>query len=106
LLTILKLSDVNGEPKVKLDLPGPLRNGDPVALRFLLERQTGGRSEILEVSGKFQVTAVGFDASTGTPKQLLSVETMGKVPAWRSVKKRPNGPRRLGPARFPRTPVV
>lgn len=105
MLTILKLADVNGEPKVKLDLPGPLRNGDPLALRFLLERQTGGRSEVLEVNGKFQVTAVGFDASTGTPKQLLSVETAGKVPAWRSVKKRSNGPRRLGPARFPRTPV-
>lgn len=105
MLTIIKLADVNGEPKVKLDLPGPLRNGDPLALRFLLERQTGGRSEILEVSGRFQVTAVGIDASTSPPKQLLSVETVGRIPAWRSIKKRLHGPRRLGPARFPRTPV-
>jgi hypothetical protein len=106
MLTIVKLADVNGEPKAKLDLPGPLRIGDPVALRFLLERQTGGRSEILEVHGKFLVMAVGFDASTSPPKQLLSVETTGRVPTWRSVKKRLLGPRRLGPARFPRTPVV
>ncbi len=105
MLTIIKLADVNGEPRVKLDLPGLLRNGDPLALRFLLERQTGGRSEILEVNGRFQVTAVGMDASTSPPKQLLSVETAGRVPAWRSVKKRLLGPRRLGPARFPRTPV-
>lgn len=105
MLTIVKLSDVNGGPKVMLDLPGPLRNGDPVALRFSLERQTGGRSEILEVNGRFLVTAVGFDASSSPPKQLLSVDTAGKAPTWRSVKKRALEPRRLGPARFPRTSI-
>jgi hypothetical protein len=105
MLTIIKLADVNGEPLVKLDLPGPLRNGDPVALRFILSRQTGGRSEVLEVDGRFLVRAVGFDATVTPPKQLLSLETVGRVPTWRSVKKLANEPRRLGPTRFPRTPV-
>lgn len=106
MLTIIKLADVNGEPKAKLDLPGPLRIGDPLALRFSLERQSGGRSEILEVRGRFLVTAVGFDASGGVQKQLLSVDSAGKPPTWASVKKRSQGPRRLGPARFPRTPLA
>ncbi len=105
MLTIIKLSDVNGEPKAKLDLPGPLRIGDPLALCFVLDRQTGGRSEILEVNGRFQVKAVGFDASSGVPQRLLGVDSVGKPPTWVSVKKRLHGARRLGPTRFPRTPL-
>jgi len=106
MLSIVKLSDVNGEPKVKLDLPGPLRIGDPLALRFVIERRTGGRSEILEVDDKFRVSAVGFDASSVPQKQLLSVESAGaSPPTWKSVKKRPEVRRRLGPTRFPKTEV-
>lgn len=105
MLTTLKLSDVNGEPKVKLDLPGPLRNGDPIALRFRIERRTGGRTEELDVHGRFRVTAVGFDGSASPPRQLLSVESMGTAPTWRSVKKRNVVPRRLGPAKAPKTPI-
>ena len=104
-LTIVKLMDVNGEPKVKIDLPGMLRVGDPVALRFRIERKTGGRSEVLEVQGKFCVAAVGLDASRRPHKQLLSVESAGALPTWRSVKRGPSVTRRLGPARHPRTSI-
>lgn len=106
MLSIVKLSDVNGEPKVKLDLPAPLRNGDPVALRFTVERRTGGRSEVLEVNGRFRVTAVGFDATSWPQRQLLSVESTVAPPTWRSVKSHASVSRRLGPTRFPRSSVV
>lgn len=104
MLSIVKLSDVNGEPKAKLDLPS-LKNGDPIALRFVLDRQSAGRYEILEVNGRFRVTAVGYDLSGGAQKQLLSVESADRPPTWRSVKKRVLGARRLGPTVFPRTPI-
>jgi len=104
-LSIVKLSDVNGEPKVKLDLPGPLRNGDPVALRFVIERQTGGRTEVLSVNGRFRVTAVGIDAAAAPTRQLLSVESVELAPTWQSVKRRPTVARKLGPTHFPRQPV-
>lgn len=109
MLTVVKLGDVNGEPKVKLDLPGPLRVGDPINLpAFTVERTTPeGRRELLEVDSRiFRVTAVGLDASSWPQRQLLSVETaMGQPPTWRSVKKRQTARRRLPPAVFPRTPV-
>jgi len=103
-LSIVKLLEVNGEPKAKLDLPGPLRIGDPVGLRFRIERQTGGRSEILDVNGVFVVKAIGFDAK-GPHRQLLSVEAKGVGPTWRSVKKPLTASRRLGPTHFPRTAI-
>lgn len=105
MLTIAQLADVNGAPKVKLDLPGPLRIGDPVALRFRLERKNGGRSEVLEVNHRFMVSAVGVDASSGPPRQLLSLDSTEKTPTWRSVKNEATEPRRLSPTRSPRTPV-
>ncbi len=104
MLSIVKLSDVTGEPKVKMDLP-ELRIGDPVGLRFAIERQTGGRSEVLLVNGKFRVEAIGIDASSGPPRQLLSVSSADVTPTWKSVKKRPVVARRLGPTRFPRTSI-
>lgn len=110
MLTILKLEDVAGEPKIKLDLPS-LRVGDPVSLpAFRLERLTSeGRREVLEVTSKssrFRVTAVGLDASSAPPRQLLSVESVqGHLPSWRAVKKAPEARRRLSPAIFPGTPV-
>jgi hypothetical protein len=106
MLSVLKIADVSGEPKVKLDLPGPLRNGDLVALKFRLERKNGGRYEVLDVNGRFRVTAVGFDASLAPHKQLLSVEAADVAPAWVAVKKPATVPRRLSPAVSPRTPVV
>ncbi len=104
-LSIVKLSDVRGEPAAKLDLPGPLRIGDPLGLKFRIERSRSGRTEELIVDGQFRVTAVGIDNAAGQ-RQLLSVETaFGKPPVWRSVKNHSEPPRRLSPARSPRTPI-
>lgn len=111
MLTVVKLEDVAGKPKIKLDLPGPLRVGDPVSFpRFRIERSTPeGRREVLEVDSahnRFRVTAVGMDASSGPPRQLLTVESAQGVPlGWKAVKKHPEVRRRLSPAIFPRTPI-
>lgn len=111
MLTIVKLEDIPGAPKVKLDLPGPLRIGDPVNLpRLRLTRVTPeGRQEVLEVdspSSRFRVVAVGIDSSFAPPRQLLSVQSaQPPIPTWRAVKKRPEGRQRLSPARSPRTPI-
>lgn len=111
MLTVVKLEDVAGEPKIKLDLPGPLRIGDPISFPcFKVERTTPeGRREVLEVDGRqcrFRVTAVGLDASSGPPRQLLSVESsQNRPPQWKAVKKAPAGRKRLSPARSPRTPI-
>lgn len=111
MLTIVKLEDIAGEPKIKLDLPGPLRVGDPISLpRFCVERTTAeGRREVLEVDHRhcrFRVTAVGLDASSGPTRQLLTVQSVqSPPPTWKAVKKRPEGRRRLAPTVYPRTPV-
>lgn len=108
MLSVVQLKDVTGEPKVKLDLPGPLRLGDPVALRFKLERTHGGRFEVLEVDHKFRVSAVGVDATSWPHRQLLALDSVERPPTWRSVKKPPSVARKLGktPTRSsPRTPV-
>lgn len=104
--TRIKLDDVNGKPMVLLsDVPSPLRVGDTLGLRFRVSRQTSGRSEMLEVSGQFKVTAVGFDLAAAARRQLLTVEALGKPPTWASVRRPP--PRaRLAPAVSPRTPVM
>ena len=105
-LSIVKLSDVRGEPVAKLDLPGPLRIGDPLGLKFRIERRNNGRTEELIVDGHFRVTAIGFDAATSPGRQLLSVETQaGRPPVWCSVKNHSEPPTRLSPARSPRTPI-
>jgi len=104
MLTLLKLSDVNGEPSVKIDLPGPLRVGDPISLAFVAKRINGGRHEVLEVEGSFRVESVGLDASSLPHRQLVSVSCLGKVPTWRSVRK-PSSGRRLGPAKQPPTSI-
>lgn len=105
MLTIVRFSDVNGSPMIKLDLPGLLRIGDPVGLKGLIARKTGGRDEVLNISGKFRITTVGVDASTTPQRQLLNVESIDKAPTWQSVRKRSQTPRRLGPAVHPRTPI-
>lgn len=100
MLSVVTLLDVNGKPLVKTDLPGELKVGDPLALRFNLKRVNGGREEVLLVEGDFQVETIRWDATSVPHKQLLSVVSLGKPPTWRSVKKR-SSERRLGPARNP-----
>lgn len=104
MLTIVQLADVNGTPKAKLDLPS-LRIGDPVALRFKLERHNQGRTEVLVVDHRFRVSAVGLDATSGLPRQLLSLDSVDKAPTWQSVKNEARGQRRVAPARSPKTSI-
>ena len=97
--TILTLADLPEAPKVKLTLPVPLRAGDRVKLGFRLRRAHGGRSEVLDVIGEFRVASVLLSAE----RQVVSVESVGKAPAWRAVKKDASWKRPLPPARFPPT---
>lgn len=104
MLTFLELSDVVDKPKVKTDLPA-CAHGSRVRLHFRIQRQKGGRVEVLEVSGQFRVMAAGLDAACQPPRQVLSVESVGVVPTWRAVKKAPAWKRTLPPAKSPRTTV-
>lgn len=106
MLSVVKLLQVNGEPLVKLDLPA-LRVGDPIVLRFALERTNGGRREALQVDQqRFRVVTVGFDGSTAPVRQVISLEPAdGRPPTWKSLKKPKAASRRLSPAVSPRTPV-
>lgn len=104
--TIVTLSDVTGNPRVKMDLPSPLRIGDRVSMRFQLQRQNGGRSEVLDVTGDFRVSEIHFGTEGGVGRQHLVVQSLGKAPAWRAVKKAPVAAKRLSPARFPRTVIA
>ncbi len=105
MLSIVKFSDVKGEPMAKLDLPGILKVGDPLGLRLRIERKNGGRTEEVLIDGQFRVTAIGVD-TVGSHRQLLSVEAAyGKLPVWRSVKTQPEQPRKLSPARSSRTVI-
>ncbi len=103
--TILELTDVPDRPRVRKDLPGPLRIGDRIRLAFRLARMKGGRSELLEVKGDFKVITISFDA-TDLPKQLLHVEAVGKAPSWQAIKKTRIPRQRLAPACSPRTTVA
>lgn len=111
MLTIVQLQDVPDQPKIKTDLPGPLRIGDPVRLPpFRISRRTPeGRHEqlVVDMAGnRFRVTAIGLDSSQGPPRQLISVENaMGQLLAWKAVKKPAEPRKRLSPTIFPRTPV-
>jgi hypothetical protein len=104
--TILELLDVKGCPKVTLDLPGPLRIGDRVAVSFRLQRRNAGRTEVLDVRGEVRVTSASLDATGPTVRQLIGVETTSPTPlTWKAVKNRPEWKRQLPPARFPKTSV-
>jgi hypothetical protein len=104
--TILELLDVKDHPKVKLDLPGPLRIGDRVAVSFRLQRRKAGRTEVLEVKGEVRVVSASLDATGATVRQLLGVEATTPTPfTWKAVKNRPEWKRQMPPARFPRTSV-
>lgn len=98
--TILVLSDAE-DFKVKLSLP-VVRQGDHVKLCFTVERVRQSRREVLEVVGEYRVASVVF-LTDG--RQEVTVESTGKAPTWRSVKKRASLPRKLGPTHFPRTVV-
>jgi len=105
MLSLVELTDVNGSPVIKLELPR-LFVGDPVRLKFRLQRNKGGRTEVLEADNTFRITAVGFDTNTVPHRQVLSVETtQPKPPSWVAVKRSPEGPRKLPPACFPKTPI-
>lgn len=100
--TIIELRDVTGNPKVKLDLPSPMRLADKIQLNFRLARQHAGRSEVLDVVGEFHVTSVSFDLTAGPARQVLVVASKtGVTPSWRAVKKSTTTPRKLGPAKAP-----
>jgi hypothetical protein len=103
MLTVIELSDVAGKPKVKKELEGPLPIGMRIQLAFCVQRTNGGRLEVLEVRGQFRVTAVGLDTAQGVRRQVLTVDTVGSPPVWRSVKKRAEWKRVLPPAKAPRT---
>lgn len=102
--TVVKLNDVTGKPKIRLDTLPHLRIGDPVHLRFRITRENSGRTELLEVDQTFRVVGFSCDASINPPERLLSVESTSKPPVWRSVKKPPRR-RLLAPAKSPRTPI-
>ena len=97
--TVLTLADLSDSPRVKIGLPVPLRTGDRIRLAFKLKRKNNGRSEVLDVSGEFRVT----QAVLSLEAQTLSVESVGKAPTWRAVRKDVSSRRELPPAIFPRT---
>jgi hypothetical protein len=68
-----------------------------------LERQHLGRHEVLDVTGEHRVVSMVLDAARGRSCQIVQVTSTGKVPSWRAVKK--TKPRRLAPARSPKTIV-
>lgn len=105
MLTLLELSDVTGKPKVKLDLPAPLRVGERIRLAFHLRRHNGGRSEVLEVNGEFKVTAIGLDLAIYPHRQILTIDSVGVVPHWKAVKRRGPISRVLPPARAARKTI-
>ena len=104
MLTLVELLDVEA-PKVKLDLPGPLRLGEHVSLSFCLTRKNGGRQERLEVNGDFKVSSVGFQQSQDSNRQWIKVTSEGVVPHWRAVKFKPEPKKNLAPTHPPKTKI-
>lgn len=104
--TVLTLSDVNHTPKVRKELPSPMRIGDHLHLHFTLRKRTGSRTEELLVQGEWRVVSVSFEVGGG-PKatQLLTMEAVGATPTWKSVKTVPEPKRRLPPAVSGRTTI-
>ncbi len=102
--SVVVLSEVSGAPRVKLDLPSPLRIGDRLTLHFRVKRTTAGRSEILDVDGEFRVTTLRFEP--GSNRQILDVESTGKVPSWKAVRRTPEFKRVIPPAKSPRMLVI
>lgn len=84
LTTYLTLSDVAGEPQIRLTLP-LLRLGDKVRLRATIRRINAGRHQELRALGEFRVTAIVLDA-VSRPRQLVHVVATGVAPHWQAVK--------------------
>jgi hypothetical protein len=104
--TVLEFQDVKGCPSVIMTLPGSLRIGDRITLNLRLQRRNNGRTEVLEVRGDVRVTQASIDATSGAPRQRLTVETTGALPlVWKAVKNRPPWKRQLPPTHFPATAV-
>lgn len=98
--SLLVLLDIDA-PKVKIALP-PVKQGDHLQLKFKLDRTHNGRTEVLLVQGEYRVVRTVFLEDF---RQEVTVEPLGKSPAWRAVKKKPTLARKVGPSRFPRTVV-
>lgn len=97
--TVLELIDVRNRPKVRLDLPYPLRIGDRITVSFCLQERFNGRLNVLEVQGDVRVVSVSFDA-TNSLLQKISVEAADGQPfVWKSVKSPRDPARPLGPAK-------
>lgn len=102
-LTFVELTDLPGTPRVRIDLP-QLHAGSRLVLQFHLERQHLGRHEVLDAAGEFHVVSAVTEVRRGRRWQIVQVTSTGKVPSWQAVKK--PKPRRLAPARSPRTIVL
>ena len=83
--SLLKLDDVEDLAPIRISLPAPLHIGSRLKLRFPIQRRNGGRTEVLNVDGEFRVTGVVIDAR-GDAKQLVSVQSVGAAPTWKSIK--------------------
>lgn len=101
--TIVELLDVKDRPRARMSLPGPLRVGDRIKIRLRLQRRKDGRTFQLDLDDEVRVTSVSFDATRSPALQVLAVECIGAVPAWKAVRNPPT--RVLPPTRFPPTKV-
>jgi len=87
-LFVVTFTDVNGSPKASnINLSSNLKIGDSLALRLRLTRTSHGRSEVCDVEGTFRVLRVSYDATRNPSRTLVDVESAGKPPTWRSVRK-------------------
>lgn len=100
--TFLEFIDLSPAPRVVADLPS-LRIGDPLTLRFHLERMHLGRREVLEVDGEYRVTKLQNSIHSRGFRQIAQIAATGKAPFWRAVKLQT--PRSVCPARFPPTKI-
>lgn len=97
--TMLELIDVKNRPKVRLDLPYPLRVGDRITVSFCLQERFNGRLNVLEVQGEVRVVSVSFEAINSLC-QKISVESADGQPfVWKSIKSPPDSVKFLRPAK-------
>ena len=104
--TIIEFADVSDCPKAELLLPSGLRIADQIELDFTLTRTNpSGRYEVLEINGEFRVSKASVRPFKGLPHPHIQIESTGKSPAWRAVKKPQSGIRQIPPACAPRTVI-
>ena len=103
---IIEFPDVSDCPKAEMLLPSTIRVGDQLQLDFTLSRtNASGRYEVLEIVGEFRVAKASVRTFKGLLHPHIQLESTGKSPAWRAVKKPQRGVRQIPPARAPRTVV-